>query len=313
MHRRRSIDGFRGVAVAAVGGLLGSANPASAEFASSVQSFSQGTVAFADGVSTYNNPATALGQPNRIAGASIGFPGPVTAFNPPFEQTEMVSVGLGGQVTLELSTAVATNSGALQIGIFHSAGLNDPTFSGQSENPARTFAGREFGADRTAVVEVADALGNFHSLGRVLFTQPTQGYANQSDPYAFPAPPAPSNFDQPFAGGLGSFDGLNQSQISTMLQSSAGGTWIAMTPAVAAALDEIRFVRISDPMWQAIGSGALEATRTSAFDPDGPTGPQQPFVKPADLFVDGVNVVPEPTGIAVLAVLGTLAGRRRRS
>ena len=301
--------GFHALCVAAT--VLAFAERASAEFVSSVQSFNQGTVAFADGVSTYNNAATATGQPNRIAGASIGFPGPVTPFNPPFEQSEMVSVGVGGQITLELPSAIPVSSGALQVGIFHSAGLNDPTFSGQAEATARTFAGREFGADRTAVVEVADVLGNFHSLGRVLFTQPTQGFENQTDPYAFPTPPIPSNFDEPFDGSLASFNGLSQPQITAMLQGSAGGTWIEMPPAVAAALDEIRYVRISDPLWEVIGTGALETMRTSAFDPDGPGGPQQPFVKPADIFVDGVNVVPEPAGLAVLALASAFVGRRR--
>ena len=309
-HRRVSIA----AGVAATAG-LGLAGPASAEFATSVQSFDQGTVAFADGVSTYNNANAAVGQPNRTSGASIGFPGPVTPFNPPFEQGEIVSVGLGGQITLQLPSAVPVTAGALQVGIFHSAGLNDPAFTTQAESPARTFAGREFGADRTAVVEVADVLGNFRSLGRVLFTQPTQGFENQAT-YDFPVPPLPSDFDQPFAGSLSSFDGLTQPQISQMLGGSAGGTWIGITPDVAAALGEIRYVRISDPKWQVIDGGALADTRTSAFDPDG-AGPQQPFVKPADLFVDGVNVVPEPatlgflaTGVVILASSGGRRGRR---
>lgn len=310
--QRLRIPCLGAAAATAAATLFGAAGSASAEFASSVQSFSQGTVGFADGVSTYNNASTAVGAPNRIAGASFGFPGPVTPFNPPFEQTEIVSVGLGGQITLELPSAVPVIDGTLQVGIFHSAGLNDPAFTGQAENPARTFAGREFGADRTAVVEVADALGNFQSLGRVLFTQPTQGFANQSDPYMFPSPsPIPSDFTAPFAGSLSSFDGMSQPQVTAMLSGSGGGTWLSLTPAAAAALDEIRFVRISDPMWQVHGSGALEPMRTSAFDPDG-GGPQQPFVKPADLFVDAISVVPEPAGLAVVALVAMCATCRRR-
>jgi hypothetical protein len=308
LHRRVSI-----AASVAVAAGLSWAGSASAEFATSVQSFNQGTVAFADGVSTYNNANTALGQPNRTSGASIGFVGPVMPFAAPFEASELVSVGLGGQITLELPAAVPVNAGSLQVGIFHSAGLNDPAFTTQAESPARTLAGREFGADRTAVVEVADVLGNFRSLGRVLFTQPTQGFANQAT-YDFPVPPLPSDFNKPFAGSLSSFDGLTQPQISQMLQGSAGGTWIGITPEVAAALGEIRYVRISDPKWQVIDGGALADTRTSAFDPDG-AGPEQPFVKPADIFVDGVNVVPEPSALGVVVTgmaLFASRGRRRR-
>jgi hypothetical protein len=57
-------------------------------------------------------------------------------------------------------------------------------------------------------------------------------------------------------------------------------------------------------MWQVIGGG-LAANRTSAYDAN--------FSKPADLFVDGVNVIPEPAGLgAVIGAIAVLAGRRRR-
>jgi hypothetical protein len=276
---------------------------ASAEFATAVQSFDQGSVAFADGVSTYNNAGAATGQPNRIAGAGGSFPGPVTPFNPPYEASQIVAVGLGGQITLELPSAVPVVSGSLQVGIFHAAGLNDPAFNGQAESPARTFAGREFAADRTAVVELADVLGNFKSLGRVVFTQPTQGFANQADPYVFPAPPVASDFNKPFAGELASFNGMNQAQMTTLLDGSAGGTWLGITPDVAAQLGEIRYVRISDPKWQVIGGG-LADSRVSAYDAQ--------FSKPADLFVDGVNVVPEPATLGVIVTALVAASGRRR-
>ena len=302
----------RSVFVCSAFAMLGPIGSASAEFASGVQSFTQGTIGFADGVSTYSNPATATGQPNRIAGASIGFPGPVTPFNPPFEQSELVAVGGGGQLTVELPSMVsATGGGVLQVGIFHSAGLNDPTFTGQAEATARTFAGQEYAADRTAVVEVADTLGNFQSLGRVRFTQPTQGFANQTDPYLPPDPAIPSDFNKPFNGTLASYNGLSQPQISAMLQGSAGGTWLDVPAPVAAQLTGIRYVRISDPRWEVISTGELEATRTSNFDPDGPGGPQHPFVKPADVLVDGINVVPEPATLGVLS-LGVMLVTRRR-
>ena len=276
------------------------AGTASAEFATAVQSFNQGTVAFAGSGSTYSDATKATGQPNRITGF-----GPVTTFNPPYEPSEIVAVGLGGQITLELPAAVPVTPGSLQVGIFHAAGLNDPSFSSQAESPARTFAGREFGADRTAVVEVADVLGNFKSLGRVVFTQSTQGFANQTDGYSYPTSPVPSDFNKPFAGSLSSYNGLNQAQITELLDGSAGGTWLDLTPEVAGEIGEIRYVRISDPKWQVIGGG-LEDSRVSSYDPT--------FSKPADLFVDGVNVIPEPAtlGVVVAAVVILASGGRRR-
>jgi len=312
MSRHRSIHVALRAAVAAASGALVFAGQASAEFAGAVQSYSQGTVAFANPASTYNNSLAAVGEPNRIEGVSIGFPSPVTPFNPPFEESEIVDVGRGGQITLALPVPVPATPGSLQVGVFTSAGLNDPSFTGHAEATARTFAGAEFGADRTAVVEVASTLGNFISLGRMVFTQPTQGFANQSDPFAFPTPPVPSNFDQPFAGDLASFNGKSQPEITTLLQGSGGGTWIDLTPEAAAQLGgPINFVRISDPLWQVIGTGALETTRRSVFNPN---GPDNPFDKPADLFIDGVNVVPEPASLGVLAAgaLALACGRRRR-
>src|SRR5690348_16114391 len=221
-------------AAAAAIGAVGFAGVASAEFVSSVQSFDQGSVNFANPASQYNAPAAALGQPNRIAGAAGGFPGPVTPFNPPFEENELVDVGLGGSITLQLSSPIPVNgANSVHVGVFTSAGLNDPSFSGQAETTARTFAGTEYAADGTAVIEGASTLGDFKSLGRVTLANPTQGFSNQSTPYDFPTPAANSDFDKPFTGDLSSFNGLNSGEITTLLAGSAGGNWIDVSAGVA--------------------------------------------------------------------------------
>jgi hypothetical protein len=300
-------------AAAAVVGATGFARVASAEFVGSVQSFTQGAVNFANPASQYSAPAAALGQPNRIAGVSVGFAGPVTPFNPPFEENELVAVGLGGSITLELTSPIPVNgANSVHVGVFTAAGLNDPSFSGQAESTARTFAGAEYGADRTAVIEVASALGDFKSLGRVTLANPTPGFSNHSTPYDFPTPPANSDFDKPFSGDLSSFNGLSAPQITTLVAGSAGGNWIDVRGGVASQLTEIRYVRISDPMWRVISDGSLVTQRQSTGDP---LGNGQPFFKNADVFLDGINVVPEPAGVAVLAIgllaLGRRGGRRR--
>jgi hypothetical protein len=299
-HARRVVL----AAAATVIGSFGLAGVASAEFVSSVQSFNQGTVNFANAASQYNTPAAALGEPSRIAFS------PVSPFNPPFEESQLVAVGVGGSIVLELSSPVPVGGAStVHVGVFTGAGLNDPSFGGQAESPARTFAGAEYAADRTAVIEVASVLGDFKPLGRMTLANPTQAFANQSTPYDFPTPPLNSDFDKPFTGDLSSFNGLNAPQISALLAGSAGGNWIDVPAGVASQLSEIRYVRISDPMWRVIADGSLVMQRQSNSDP---LGNGQPFFKNADVFLDGVNVVvPEPAGVAVLA-MGTLALVRRR-
>jgi hypothetical protein len=303
--RRRAV---LAAAAAAMIGWVGLAGVASAEFVSSVESFSQGTVNFAAAAAQFSTAATALGQPSRVA---VSFAGPITPFNPPFEDNQIGAVGVGGSITLGLSSPIPVNgANSVHVGVFTAAGLKDPSFSGQAESPARTFAGAEYGAERTAVIEVASALGDFKSLGRVTLANPTQGFSNQSTPYDFPAPPANSDFDKPFAGDLTSFDGLTAPQITSLLAGSAGGNWIDVPELIASQLSEIRYVRISDPMWRVTSDGSLVAQRRSNDDP---LGNGQPFFKNADVLLDGVNVVvPEPTGVAASAI-GLLAlGRRAR-
>jgi hypothetical protein len=288
---------------------VGFSGVASAEFAGSVQSYTQGTVTFSTSAQHYDTPTTALGQPSRIAGLSDGFAGPVTPFAGPYEQSELVAVGVGGSITLELSSPVQTG-GPVHVGIFSAVTYKDPTFSGQALSPALTLAGAEYGADRTAVIEVAQTLGAFRTIGRVTLANPTQGFSNQSTPYDFPIPPADSDFDKPFAGDLSSFDGLTSGQMTAMLAGSAGGNWIDLPPLIASELDEIRYVRISDPRWRVISDGSLVLQRQSNGDPLG-TG--QPFFKSADVLLDGVNVVvPEPASTALMGLVA-LCGLSRRA
>ena len=83
---------------------------------------------------------------------------------------------------------------------------------------------------RTAIVEVARTNGNFHSLGRIVFDDPTNYYANATGPYQFPAPdPAvPASFDQPFVGAPSDFDNKDFAGANPCLNGSAGGTWLTI-------------------------------------------------------------------------------------
>jgi hypothetical protein len=246
----------------------------------------------------------ALGPPPAVVSPGTAFAGVHSPFNAAFAEEDLVVFGRGGSITLQLATPVAVGAGP-EVGVFTSAGLPDQDFpNGLAADPARTFAFEEYGAERTAVVEVAQTPGNFVSVGRVTFDIPTNYYANATSPYQFP-PPDPAvvaDFGTPYTGGLAAFSGKTYAQIREILDGSAGGTWVDVR--AGAGVSQVNFVRFSDPLWR-LPDGTLAETRTSGFDPS--------FVKPADLFVDAVSGVPEPARGVVVALAGAgLLGRRRR-
>ena len=71
-----------------------------AQFADAVISYNSGT-GFAAG---YTNASAALGSP--ASGASV------TPFAPPFSSSQLVSIGGGGEITLQLNTPILNNPSA---------------------------------------------------------------------------------------------------------------------------------------------------------------------------------------------------------
>ena len=72
-----------------------------ASFAAQVNEFVVGQGAAAG----FDNPATALGSPARFTGVGV-FPGVVSAFNPPYLASEVVSIGEGGVLELQLANFI---------------------------------------------------------------------------------------------------------------------------------------------------------------------------------------------------------------
>ena len=62
----------------------------------------------------YQNPATALGAPERFTGEGV-FPGAVTMFNSAFGTDEIVSIGEGGHLTVRFDQPVLDGPGNLYI------------------------------------------------------------------------------------------------------------------------------------------------------------------------------------------------------
>jgi hypothetical protein len=248
----------------------------------------------------YNNPAAAFGKPNPIVGSGF-FAGAVSPFNAHYENTDLVAIGRGGTITLAFAAPVPVGPGR-EIGVHTSASLNDASYpSATAGSPAQTFANLEYGADRTAVVEVAQTAGNFVSLGRVKFDVPSNFYRDSNDAYLFQGSASEADFGRPFAGNLASFDGKTFPQMLTLLDGSAGGTWLDVPENVG--LTAVNFIRFSDPQW-VLANGTIADTRTSIFDPT--------YVKKGDLFIDAVSAVPEPGALAPIAMFGIALGIRGR-
>jgi hypothetical protein len=172
---------------------LASVSPVSGNFADSVVSYDHG-VGFAKTFSGvgYTNASAALGQPNR----NTSF-GPVQPFNPPFDVSEIVSLGTNGSLVLRMAAPVF-NTSATDFIIYGSAGFIDVDYpNGRTDSFASMFGDNpgttriSVSADNVtfytlnpALAPVADRLfptdgvGEFGLPMNAAFTQ--QDFANRS-------------------------------------------------------------------------------------------------------------------------------------
>lgn len=196
-----------------------------------------------------NNPAAALGVPNGDTGY-----GALTPFNPPFLGSDIVAVREGGFIELRLSSPVQVGPGA-QLGVFVNNGIIDVSpaefdndgnvtsgGTGQAGTPAAYFSPAP-----AALVSVRGATGSFVPLDNapITFDIPTNAYTDTAiEKYYAPLGSAPANPFKPFDGAPSDFDGLNYPQMVTLLDGSAGGTWVSLA---ALPLDTVEYVRFEVP------------------------------------------------------------------
>lgn len=230
--------------------------------------------------------SSALGEPTRFTGQPP-FEGVVSVFNPPFQRSELVSVGEGGHLVLRLSNYVVPQESGPEIGIFTHVGLIDVDYpNGRAGDAVSTTQGT-FGID-SALVEVSDDGTNWVSLGEVTFDMPTNGY-NDPVPAGSSTPGnLPSDFQQPFVGSLSDFASLpyfdaGGPDILKLLDGSGGGTWLDIS---ATGLFEVGYLRFS------VADDANPNTALS-FELDAVTIAHA---------ATGRATVPEPGGLALLGM-----------
>lgn len=242
---------------------------ASAQWASRVVEYVEG-VGVPPG---YNNPQVALGEPTRFTGVG-SFPSVVSPFSSPYLESEVVTIGEGGRLVVELEQTVRNdplNPFGIDLLVFgNSFYLLESGVAGSALTEGGLIEVSPDGRAWTLIDGVeADGI------------HPSLGYLDITDPFQSEPGSVLSDFTRPVDP---SFDatGLTLSEIIAAYDGSGGGVGVDIG---AFGLDEVNFVRISSPL----GSG---------MTPE----------------IDGfsrVTPVPAPATVALLGAGAFLARRRR--
>lgn len=237
-YSRFHVTGIRTFIGAVAAGCCAASVAQASPWASTMTSYDPGSTA----VFGFTDPMTALGSPERFTGEGV-FPSNVTLFNPGFGTDEIVSVGEGGHLTLQLDTPATNDAGHLygvDMILFGNAGFQSEEFAGLVQtNPATMFGA---GAGR---IELSSDGVSFHTVPGLtpdrLF--PTQGYLDVAGFSDTPGSVA-TNFLKPVnpALTLSSFDGLTYEQSLALYDGSGGGTPIDIS---LAGLSVVTHIRIS--------------------------------------------------------------------
>jgi hypothetical protein len=181
---------------------------ARAQFADSVLSYDPGT-GFAAG---FTNTSSALGAPASGSG--------VTPFAPPFSKSQLLSIGAGGEVTLQMGTPILNDATApfgLNFIIFANSFFVQNSGSGQTA----TTSGSLFFHTASTIIQVSPDDVNWYTLNLALAPQPGQWFPTYGagNPQ-LPVDPALANMN---------FAGMTLGQIESLYGGSAGGTGFSLS------------------------------------------------------------------------------------
>ncbi len=226
----------------------------------------------------YQNPTAALGKTHEFTPAWPEFDTPayvVTPFNATYSEDDLVAIGDGGRLVLRLGRPALVSEG-FALGIHAGVGLIDDNWpSGVISGPATPYT-----SFRSADVRVSADGQTWFSLGtNLVFELPTNWYAQGVTlPGAQEtAGTVEADFTKSFVGSLSDFDSTDWPEMLSILDGSAGGTWLDLT---GLPVTGIQFIEFS-----VTGDDGL-------------------------MYLDAVVAVPEPA--IVLPLLVSLALLRRR-
>jgi hypothetical protein len=211
--------------------------------ASSVIDYTPGDFTDFPSDSSYTNSTAAIGP---LTGDTTY--GGLNPFNPPFTSDQIVAVGAGGQLTLQLSAPMST-SGGTSLGVFSNNGIVDYSAdgSGLAGNPSTTFDDPDH---PEAIVSVSSDGIHYVQLNGgnpITFSNPTNYYLDQEiSGYYQNLGSVVANQFLPFTGTLASFNGETYDQIKATLNGSAGGTWLDLSGTGLTTVNDVRFTVPSD-------------------------------------------------------------------
>ena len=215
----------------------------------------------------YQNPQAALGWPERFTGEGL-YLGVVSPFSSPWLTSEVVSIGLGGRLTLEFSSDIVdhpANPHGIDFIVFGNAFFWDVAWPFGVVGPLYAEGGPiSVSEDGVTFVPVPGAVADG--------AMPTLGYLDVG-PYSETPGKTQTDFRMPFDPTLdpASMVGLSFEELRELYGTSGGGRGIDLA---ATGLERVRFVRIEGPA----GSGSTEVDALTVVAP--------PLV--ADLDSDGL-------------------------
>ena len=257
---------MRAIALTVVCLLSAPSSVFASSFATEVVSYTPGTNVSAG----YDNPATSLGAPARVTGTGP-FDGDVTPFNAPYQASDVVSVGAGGELTVRFDHRVMddpTNPYGVDLLVFGNSFLGLDFDTGIANGTIFDEPGQiAVSQDGVHWIDVPNVFADS------LF--PTLGFRNTPGPFASGGT-IPTSFTKAVNPALtaASFAGQDIAGVSALYAGSGGGAGIDLS---ALGLPWIEYVRV----FQSAGDS---------------------FSTEVDAFAD----VPEPAALTLLGV-GALA------
>lgn len=187
---------------------------------------------------TLTQANAALGLPEDLVGAETPFASILSPFNPPYEPSQLLQIGPGGEITLKLSHYAIVGPGR-ELGLFSNVGIFDASYpSGKAGVPISLF-----GQDKVTI-EVSEDGTAYYALGEENVTMFHNFYTDLNDPYSKTSGSQRADFGKPFLGEVTDFAGKDYAQIKQILAGSAGGNWFDVGPLPIA---KFAYVRLSLP------------------------------------------------------------------